>query len=304
VSRPFASLFVLTFLGGTACTLDGQLKALPGDPTLWAGGGFACLLRDGVYDCRLLDYLTPDFGQAAFPDAGLSFVSLDTFGTCVVTREGEGSCFGGDANHTMEVPAGSWTRIHSGGAQACGLHPDGTAECWGNGSGEGAPPSGAFVDVQAMDGAACVLAADGAITCWGNDYDGNVVSPPGAWSSFILPNSFLCMLDDTGTITCTGRLDLTTTAVPSGAGYHSLTGGYTFACALDAHGQAVCWGEDRAGFLDAPDDEFVQIASGDWFTCGLKQDGDVKCWGCREEASAHPDRYCDWDDPAPWWAPA
>jgi hypothetical protein len=154
-----------------------------------------------------------------------------------------------------------------------------------------------------MDGAACARDAAGAIRCWGSDYDGRVTSPEGNWSSFILPNSYLCMLDAAGSVQCSGLETVAGAALPTGAGHRSLTGGFRFGCALDAADRAVCWGDNTVGQLAAPVDRFLQIASGDYVTCGLKADGDVKCWGCREESASDPDLYCDWDAPAPWWVP-
>jgi hypothetical protein len=270
---------------------------------LSAGGGFGCIQHANAFNCRLLDYFTADYGQAALPDEPLRAVGFATYDTCIVHLDGSASCFGGNANHNDEIPAGTWTMVSQGDGQACGLHPDGSVECWGNGTNGYTPPPGPFVEVQAIGQAACARDADGVITCWGYDYQGNVAPPPGSWASFIFPNSYLCVLDSEGTITCTGLAKVADAAVPTGTGYHSLTGGFNFACALNAEDRAECWGVDSDGLLDAPDEPFVQIASGDYFTCGLRQDGDVKCWGCREEASSDPERYCKWDDPAPWWVP-
>ena len=296
-------LLVLTLLGCGACssTSDTEPPSAPG--TLWAGGGFACLERGGQFDCRLLDYLTSDHGQAELPDETLSYVSIRTFGGCAVAADGTGSCFGGNANHTNDMPGGTWTMIEHGGAQVCGLRSDGTPECWGNGAAVEAPPPGPFVAVRAMDGAACAREASGEITCWGSDYDGNITSPPGTWSSFILPNSYLCMLDAAGSIRCSGLESVAGATIPTGSGHRSLTGGFRFACALDTDDKAVCWGENTVGQLDAPEDRFLEIASADYLTCGLKADGEVKCWGCRDESSSEPSLYCNWDAPAPWWVP-
>lgn len=294
-------MFALIACGSCTSPSGVELPSVPA--SLWAGGGFGCLDHSGEFDCRLLDYLTADHGQSALPSERLSYVSIRTFGACAVRADGTGSCFGGNANHTNDMPGGTWKMLAHGGAQVCGLRLDGTVECWGNGSEVEAPPPGPFVEVQAMDGAACARDASGGITCWGSRYKGNVVSPPGSWKSFILPNSYLCMLDDAGAILCTGLEEVASAAIPSGGGYRFLTGGFEFACVLDSNSRAVCWGDNGVGQLDAPEDQFLQIASGDYFTCGVRADGRVKCWGCREEAASGTERYCDWDDPAPWWIP-
>ena len=272
-------------------------------PVLSAGGGFACLQRGLSFDCRLLDYYIANHGQAGIPNGALRSVSFNMYDTCVVKEDSTGACCGDNTNHSDDVPEGTWQTINQGSGQSCGLHLDGSVECWGNGSEDYTPPTGSFVDVRAIEGAACAMDESGVITCWGHDYQGNVVSPSGTWESFILPNSYLCMLGEGGSISCAGYGEVANGDVPTGTGYHSLTGGLASACVLNAENRAVCWGKDGDGLLDAPDDEFEQIAAGSYFTCGLKANGDVKCWGCREETADSPERYCDWDNPAPWWVP-
>lgn len=271
--------------------------------TLWASGGFACLEQDHWFDCRLLDYFIADHGQAAVPNERLDDISFSEEDTCIVTTEGAGSCFGRNANHNDEIPAGTWTMVSQGAGQTCGLHPDGSVECWGNGSEGAVVPPGPFIEVRSLDAGACARDAQGTITCWGYDYQGNVKSPSGSWAAFIFPNSYLCMLDTAGKITCTGLDVVAGASIPAGEGYHSLTGGGYFACALNADDRPMCWGDNSYGSLNAPDAQFEQIAAGNYFACGLREDGTVSCWGCREESASNPEQYCDWDNPAPWWVP-
>lgn len=299
---PATALWLVSALAtGCSAAPDPLAKAEP--RTLWASGGFACVEQDNWFDCRLLDHYIADAGQAAVPNERLDGISFSEKDACVVTTDGAGSCFGRNFNHNDEIPDGTWTMVSQGGGQACGLHADGSVECWGNGVSGAIPPTGPFVEVQSLDMGACARDAQGSITCWGYDYQGNVHAPTGSWASFIFPSSYLCMLDTAGKITCSGFAIVAESSIPSGDGYHSLTGGYEFACALNTDDRAVCWGGNTGGQLDAPDDQFAQIASGDYFTCGLRKDGTVSCWGCREESAPNPEQYCDWDSPAPWWVP-
>lgn len=72
----------------------------------------------------------------------------------------------------------------------------------------------------------------------------------------------------------------------------SVSAGADHTCALDASGQAFCWGSnsllqlgdgtavDRATPVAAAGDlRFVQILAFDWRTCGLTADGATWCWG-------------------------
>ncbi len=287
----------------SACSGGKDAPSRSGPLTLWASGGFACLEQDHWFDCRLLDDYIQNHGQAEIPNERLAGISFGSDDVCTVNLEGDGVCTGGNVNHNDEIPPGPWTMVSQGEGQACGLHTDGSVECWGNGVGGAIPPSGPFVEVRSIDQGACARTDAGAITCWGYNYQGNVASPAGTWASFIFPNSYLCMLDGAGSITCTGLAVVSAAAIPSGGGYRSLTGGFGFACALNRDDRAMCWGDAAAGQLAAPDDEFEQIVSGQYFTCGLRKDGTVTCWGCRGDSTSNPDQYCNWDSPAPWWEP-
>lgn len=51
------------------------------------------------------------------------------------------------------------------------------------------------------------------------------------------------------------------------------------ACALDASGQAYCWGSDLDGQASPPAGTFVALAANDTATCGVDAAGQVTCWG-------------------------
>lgn len=282
-------------------------RLAPGEPDiyrLWAGGGFGCLEHNGAFDCRLLDDYVVDRGQADFPTAPIQAVSFGADDTCVLFADKTGSCFGENHNHNNEVPGGTWAELDQGEGQSCGRRADGSVECWGNGAVGYTPASGPFVELETLGMGACGRTAEGEIRCWGYDYRGGVRSPEGRWASFILPNSFLCMLDDEGRITCAGNNAPPQGPIPEGGGYHHLVGGYRHVCVLDDTNRAHCWGEAGYGADVAPDGTFIDLAAGHYFTCGLREDHSVECWGCREEGSGgDPQQYCNWNNPAPWWDP-
>jgi hypothetical protein len=61
--------------------------------------------------------------------------------------------------------------------------------------------------------------------------------------------------------------------------YTQVTAGDLFACALDHHGFAECWGFDSGGQTTPPHIPFVQISAGGGNACGLERDGTILCWG-------------------------
>lgn len=52
-----------------------------------------------------------------------------------------------------------------------------------------------------------------------------------------------------------------------------------YTCALDIEGRAVCWGVNRFGRANAPQDvSFSTLATSEKFACGIS-DGQILCWG-------------------------
>ena len=77
-------------------------------------------------------------------------------------------------------PYQDWVKVTTGGASqsyTCGLHQDGTIDCWGAGEPELLNPPMIieeeallpFVDIHAGYQHACGLLADGQVRCWGSD---------------------------------------------------------------------------------------------------------------------------------------
>ena len=73
---------------------------------------------------------------------------------------------------------------------------------------------------------------------------------------------------------------LTSPGPADGERFIALSVGKYHNCALREDRQALCWGRNSDGQLDAPDDErFVAISAGGHHTCGLREDGAARCWG-------------------------
>ena len=72
-------------------------------------------------------------------------------------------------------------------------------------------------------------------------------------------------------------------------GFTQVAAGENHTCALRGSGQAVCWGANDQGQLDAPEElRFQQITSGWRFSCGIQTDGRVACWGRNNHQQADP----------------
>ena len=51
------------------------------------------------------------------------------------------------------------------------------------------------------------------------------------------------------------------------------------ACALDAGGDLMCWGDWRNMLLDVPEGRFSGLSAGHGYACAVRGDSAVVCWG-------------------------
>jgi alpha-tubulin suppressor-like RCC1 family protein len=183
-----------------------------------------------------------------------------------------------------------------------------------------------LTQITANVGYACALSSTGAAYCWGENTNGQLgnnsttqslvpvaVTTTGVLSGVTLAqisngSATTCALDTAGTAYCWGAgaigqlgngtttatqstaVVVTATGVLAGQILTQITGGVTYACALDNAGAAYCWGEDSNGQLGNPAtaDNFsvpvavtfqsTMVATGSNHSC-LLRDGKAYCWG-------------------------
>ena len=234
--------------------------------------------------------------------------------TCGWTDEGNGWCWGsahagsfypgllgggtGAGSPTPIAVTGGldFTQIDAGRTHTCGI-ADGAVYCWGynrgaalgfNGCGMNACDepidmelAGEFTDVSVpswFDRTTCATGPAG-LYCWGSSGFGALGVDPIPCSPYCSPRLVSASLT------------------------RDVAMGRQHGCALDAQGQALCWGDDLFGQLGlaagvapatcgfggtpcaltpqpvAPDQRFERLEAGTYFTCGLTGDGRVFCWG-------------------------
>lgn len=159
-----------------------------------------------------------------------------------------------------------------------------------------------YVDVEAGFASGCARRADGCLDCWvgpkpiyyWEEY--GVESPPddhfasvslsgggilGPCASEADPVSHpelgACGVTDDGELMCWGYWH-PDTSFPS-VDLDQVSVGYTHACALDAAGQAYCWGACEHGECEVGEGPYTSIVAAQSFSCGLRTDGTVDCWG-------------------------
>jgi len=183
------------------------------------------------------------------------------------------------------------TSISAGGASTCGLQAGSRLVCWGLddngqlGDGNGSNPPNfasrpvrvdsppAFTDVSVGAQHACALTSDGAAFCWGNPGSGRLGIGPVPASTRRSP-----------------------VAVAGTRRFRAISSGTDHTCALDADGDAYCWGNNAAGQVGngaggaagateleptavAGGLRFASLTTGQAFSCGLTVSGRVFCWG-------------------------
>jgi alpha-tubulin suppressor-like RCC1 family protein len=247
------------------------------------------------------------FGTPLRVQGGEPFLAVSggSYHTCALTPEGRAWCWGGNMSGQLghgivgggtPKPApvegnATYRSVSGGGDHTCALRTDGVAVCWGANAwgqvGNGSPNdvgtptpvvgSTTFSTVRAGLFHTCALDGQGAAYCWGDNMYGQVGDGklgPGLYKA----------------VPTTVRTPLRFTALEtSAAASHT--------CALNAAGEAYCWGINQSGQLgDGTRDSrarpvrvnttlrFTALALGAHHTCGITADGTAHCWGNNDEA--------------------
>ena len=255
------------------------------------GNGYYGQLGHGRTTIKMKTPVAVEFaGQFGSLAAGYSH-------TCGLTPDGTAYCWGagrfgqrgdGTTARAQTTPVaveftGQFASLTAGEYHTCGLTPDGTAYCWGNGSygqlGDGnatyrqtTPAPVTFTDhfaaLTAGDHHTCGVTTDGAAYCWGNGSYGQ--------------------LGDGNTT----RFQKTPVAVTFTGQFASLTAGEYHTCGLTPDGTAYCWGNGSYGQLGIGNTyrqlipvavtftgQFASLAAGSNHTCGVATEGTAYCWG-------------------------
>jgi alpha-tubulin suppressor-like RCC1 family protein len=237
-----------------------------------------------------------------------------------------------------------FTDVSAGRSQSCGVTAEGDVYCWGIkgwlGAGgaysvDASGPVRALLDEPVVQISSdfshtCARTSPGVAYCWGFSYagevgadlDGGVTTPvrvvgDHSWAWVDGGHVLTCGLTTDGRGWCWGRGNFgrmgtgvevgdvfAPTPVAGGHIFTAIDAGATHTCALDAEGQAWCWGYNDRGQLGiaagdpgsdcsvfdcvhAPvavdtDVRFTSVQPGDRLTCGVTTDQELVCWGLRE----------------------
>ncbi len=164
----------------------------------------------------------------------------------------------------------------------CGIHENGTAECWGEDVDLGMlPPDGPLLDiavahlVYGIDEAGELVVGperdDGVIAL---DLSG--LNDGTRYVDVAAGSAWVCGLTDSGAIRCTGSSPVVS-AVSGWGGFAQISGGSWYLCGRYEDGSASCWDldseqTDRLG-------PYTTLDSGQRGACGIADFQDLRCWG-------------------------
>lgn len=276
-----------------------------------AGGGVECWGDNSVAELGTgtsMNALAPV--QVTGLTSGFTAVSAGEGGSaCAVTASGGIVCWGAKVGSTpVTIATSGFRSVSAGVLSTCAVTTEGGVECWGDnsagelGNGSDAGSSGVPVPVEgltsgvaavsvggfvtmsgdAVAGTACALTTAGAVMCWGSNAYGLLGSGLSAFSSAV-------------PVQVAGLT----------SGVTGISVGADFACAVNAAGAVVCWGDNTWGELendsatsmcevvDAPcspvpvpvaglSSGITAVSAGGQFACALTTTGGVQCWGSND----------------------
>ncbi len=195
------------------------------------------------------------------------------------------------------------------------------------------PPGSRFSIIATGDWHACALDQNAAAFCWGlgtNGQLGNksetsahtapvaVLMPEGKTFSAIAAGQYhSCALDQDGAAYCWGygnkgqignndRSDQDVpeaATMPNGIAFSRLFAGNDHSCALDATGDAYCWGNSESLVpekVDMPEGhDFEQVTAGRIHSCAIDKEGAAFCWGYGGEGQLGRGSYSSTPAPEP-----
>ena len=232
-------------------------------------------------------------------------ISAGERSTCATSSQGI-HCWGGiknNANTPVLLPSGSgYNQVAVSGSHACARWmTTGASEvhCWGdNTAGQigqdpaqfpttqqilGTPLGGAVGPVATSGMFTCADQQSGVVNCFGENFwsqlGNGVVPGPGMASFEYTPQTVLWRVCRKYCYNAPATL-------------HSVTTGYTHACALNVNGYAYCWGNGSDGQLGnggysrssiavpvSGGHTYRAIAAGSTHTCAIGTDNVIYCWG-------------------------
>lgn len=124
---------------------------------------------------------------------------------------------GCDIENPLPTETRDWEEVSSGAAHTCGLHKNGTVECWGcedpYSFGQCSSPTGSFLSISSGMWHTCAITEENQIVCWGCE------------------GTFLGETNDKGQC-----------SPPLFSDYETVSSGFYHTSAITTEGSLDCWG--------------------------------------------------------------
>lgn len=204
--------------------------------------------------------------------AGVRTVGVRWGMACSIREDRSGVCWMGSLpdQEPWEFSSGPLWAL-TVGSDVCALDADCKQQCWSRDSGPGDVPAGPFRSLAGLGGRGCGIHPDGSLDCWGNAaYGGDGTMgpspppPPGAYDQVGVGAAYNCAVaTEDHHLECWGVSNYGTSAVPGSpplpppGRYRQVVVGFYHACAVREDDTVVCWAENPdepevAGLLDVP----------------------------------------------------
>ncbi len=215
--------------------------------------------------------------------------------TCAIREGGELVCWDGD--ESVPPIRGEFTTIDILNAtDACGLHPDGSLECWSDRFTWDWPwslPTGTFTT---WDGH-CGLRDDGTVACIdGFGLDGTYTAMSSNSCGAVYRDDqqctwYACGIRADGTVACADETASPSSGlVPPSGTFKQISVSLSlsrfdpssapFACGVRSDDTLACWGNPTyIGKMPVPTGTFRSVSAGLAHACAIRTDGTVACWG-------------------------
>ena len=251
------SINVLGVIAIAAAAASLQSQRAAAERHVAAGARHMCAVQEGS---GVLCYASTSTTEALLPPIGgkVHAVTVGDDFSCGLTTVGLLRCWGALPGGIAQVSASTYfADVHAGPRHVCGLTPNGTVYCYGDGTSRGAinVPSGVvFQGVTAGSNYTCGVVRNHSVICWG-DVANPVVAAVSTWRA----------ITDAEHVAC----------------------GADHACYVRVNGSVACWGNNARGGA-APPAALVSngsvwwLAAGNGMTCaiaGPTVPGPITCWG-------------------------
>jgi alpha-tubulin suppressor-like RCC1 family protein len=172
------------------------------------------------------------------------------------------------------VPFSQTPDLHTGLNRTYFHKSDGTLKCLGSGCSTSFPGATLFPDIGVSDALVCVIRTDGTARC--KKDDGSAETFGSLLTQMSVGLGHACAIDAYGRVVCWGD-NAHGQATPPGGTFSALSAAGNYTCGIHSGAGAIeCWGEVPAA---APGGTFSALSAGLNHACAISATGVLICWG-------------------------